>query len=102
VVAQLPEGLVVEGEQLAGVAQQALALQGERDPAGGPAEQADAQLPLEPADVAAECLLGHVQAGGGAGEVELLGDDHEVAEQAQVQLVRHPATPSPPRRQLTF
>jgi hypothetical protein len=101
VVAQLLEGLVVEGEQLAGADQEALALEGERDPAGGPAEQADAQLPLEAADVAAERLLGHVQAGGGAAEVELLGDRHEVAEQAQIQLVGHPAAPSPPRRRFT-
>jgi hypothetical protein len=65
---QLLEGLVVEGEQLAGSDQQAPAFGGERDPAGGADEQPHAELPLQPADVAAEGLLGHVQAGGGAGK----------------------------------
>jgi hypothetical protein len=32
---------------------------------------------------------GQIQPGGGAGEVQLLGDRHEVAQQAQVQLARH-------------
>ncbi len=53
VVAKLLDGLVVESEQLAGAQQQALAFGGEHDPAGGAGEQADAELLLEPADVAA-------------------------------------------------
>ena len=87
--AQLLEGLVVEGEQLAGAHQQPLAVGRERDPAGGAGEQAHAELPLEAADVAAHGLLGHVQPGGGAGKVQLLGNGDEVAQQAQVELVRH-------------
>jgi hypothetical protein len=90
VAAKLLDGLVVEGEQLAGTQQQALALGGERDPAGGAGEQADAELLLEPSDVAAERLLRHVQPRGGAGEMQLLGDRHEVAKQAHVQLPYHP------------
>jgi hypothetical protein len=86
---QLLEGLVVEGEQLAGAHQQPLAVGGERDPAGGAGEQAHAELAFEAGDVAAEGLLGHIQPGGGAGEVQLLGDGYEVAQQAQVELVRH-------------
>ena len=70
---QLLEGLVVEGEQLAGAHQQPLAVGRERDPAGGTGEQAHAELPLEAGDVAAEGLLGQVQPRG-AGEVQLLGD----------------------------
>jgi hypothetical protein len=72
----------VEGEQLAGTHQQAFALDGERDPAGRAREQGDAELPLEPTDVAALRLLRHVQPRGGAGEVQLLGDRHERAQQA--------------------
>jgi hypothetical protein len=93
VVVQLLKGLVVEGEQLAGPHQQSLALGGERDPAGGADEQPDAELPLQPADVAAERLLRHVQPGRGASEMQLFGDGHEVAQQAQVELPRHPPPP---------
>jgi hypothetical protein len=92
---QLLEGLVVEGEQLAGAQQQALAVGGERDLAGGAGEQGQAELPLEAGDVAAEGLLGQVEPGGGAGEVQLLGDRDEVAQQAQVQLARHRPGTSP-------
>ena len=90
----------MEGEQLAGADEQSLAVRGERDPAGGAGEQAHPQLPLEAGDVAAESLLGQVQPGGGPGEVQLLGDRHEVAQQAQVELVRH--VPAPPLDRLTL
>ena len=94
---QLLEGLVVEGEQLAGAHQQPLAVGRERDPAGGAGEQAHAELPLEAGDVATEGLLGQVQPRGGAGEVQLLGGHHEMAQQAQVELVRHvPGTSARP------
>jgi hypothetical protein len=79
----------VEGEQLAGARQQPLAVGSKGDPAGGAGEQAHAELPLEAGDVATEGLLGQVQPRGGPGEVQFLGDHHEVAQQAQVELVRH-------------
>ena len=91
--AQLLEGLVVEGEQLTGPHQQALAVGSEGNPAGGAGEQGHAELPLQPGNVAAEGLLGHVQSGGGTGEVQFLGDRHELAQEAQVQLARHPPPP---------
>jgi hypothetical protein len=54
-------------------------------------------LAFEAGDVAAEGLLGQVQPGGGTGEVQLLGDGHEMAQQAQVELVRHvPGTSARP------
>jgi len=89
---QLLEGLVVEGQQLAGTHQQALALGGERDPPGRAGEQADAEPALQAADVAAERLLGHVQPCRGPGEMQLLGHRHERAQDPRVQLVRHPPT----------
>jgi hypothetical protein len=89
---QLLEGLVVQGQQLAGARQQALTLGGEGDPAGGAGEQTHAELLLEPANVAAEGLLGHVQPCRGAGEVQLLGDRHKVAQQTRVQLIGHGCT----------
>ena len=89
----------MEGEQLAGADEQSLAVRGERDPAVVRVNSAP-QLPLEAGDVAAESLLGQVQPGGGPGEVQLLGDRHEVAQQAQVELVRH--VPAPPLDRLTL
>jgi hypothetical protein len=89
VAVQLLDGLVVEGEQLAGANQQPLAVGGECHAAGGAGQQAHAELPLQPGDVAAEGLLSHVQPRSGAGEVQLLGDRHEMAQQAQVKLARH-------------
>jgi hypothetical protein len=86
---QLLEGQVVEGEEGSGVHQEPLAVRGERDLAGGAGEQPPAELPLEPGDVAAEGLLGQVEPGGGAGEVQLLGNGDEMTQQTQVQLTRH-------------
>ena len=57
VIVEFLQGLVLEGEQFAGTHEQALAFGGECDAAGRAGEQADAKLLLEPADVAADCLL---------------------------------------------
>jgi hypothetical protein len=76
--------VLVRGQHAAGVGQQPLALGGERHLAGAADEQRGAPLALQAADVAAEGLLGHVEAGGGAGEVELLGDGGEGAQQPWV------------------
>ncbi len=86
-----PEGLaqlVVGGEHAARVRQQALAVGGEGDLPGGPDEQLGAQLALQAPDVPAEGLLSDVEPGGGAGEVQLLGDGGEGAQEAGVGVVR--------------
>jgi hypothetical protein len=57
---------------------------GELHPAGAPDEQLDTEVDLEPSDGSAEWLLGHMEPLGRAGEVQLLGDDDEVAQEAQV------------------
>jgi hypothetical protein len=57
---------------------------GELDPAGGAAQQLDAEVSLEAADLLRQRGLGHVQPGGGVAEVQLLGDGHEVPQLAQI------------------
>ena len=64
--------------------EQCVAGVGELDPTSRSVEQVDAQLGLELPDRGAQRLLGHVQAGSGSGEVQLLGDGDEVAQQSQV------------------
>ena len=55
----------------------------QRDPARAAREELDAELALEPADALAQRRLSHVQALGGAAEVELLRHGDEVPEVAQ-------------------
>jgi hypothetical protein len=50
-------------------------------------QQRHAQAALHPLDRPGERRLGHAQAGGGAPEVQLLGDGHEVPQLAHLQLV---------------
>jgi hypothetical protein len=50
---------------------------GQLDPSGRPHEEGRGQLELEPPDLLAERRRLDVEAGGGAGEVELLGDGEE-------------------------
>jgi hypothetical protein len=66
------------------VGQQGAARLGEFDAAGRALEQAHPETLLERADLRAERLLGQVQALGRAGEVQLLGDDHECAQLSQL------------------
>ncbi len=73
-------------DQLPGPNQEPLPLRGEADPARGPHEERGVQALLEPSDVAADGLLGHEQPLRGAGEVQLLGHGHEVAQRADVDL----------------
>lgn len=73
--------VVVGGDHPAGVRQQPFAVGREGDLPGGPYEQFRTEFALQPPDVAAECLLGDVEPGGGAGEVQLLGDGDEGAQQ---------------------
>jgi HD domain len=77
-----PGGSGRGGRAARGRAPAAARRRGEGDPAGGASEQAHAELLLQPSDVAAEGLLRPVQPGGGAGEMQLLGDRHELAQQA--------------------
>lgn len=67
-------------EDPAGVRQETLPVRGEGDLPGGADEELPAQLALQPADVAAQRLLRHVEPGGGTGEVQLLGHGDEGAE----------------------
>lgn len=72
----LPEGLGSAFEQGA-------AAGGEFDLTGGANEEHGAQLLLELTNLGAQGLLGEVQTGGGAGEVELFGEDEKRAEVAE-------------------
>ena len=56
----------------------------ELDPSLRPVEQCDAELLLELAHLLAERRLRDPHAGGGAPEVQLLGDGDEVAEVAEL------------------
>jgi hypothetical protein len=49
-------------------------------------EELEAEVALELPDLLGERRLGNVQALGGASEVELFGDGHEVAQIAQVRV----------------
>ncbi len=87
-----PEGggqVVVGGQHPARVREQPGAVLGEGDPARRTVEEVGAHLPFQPPDVAAQCLLGDVQPGGGAGEVQFVGDGGEGAEQARVEVSGH-------------
>ena len=82
-----PTGLVgsaVDGrEDRPGPLQVGGAGRGQVDAAGGADEELDAELGLEAPDLLGERRLGHVQPLGGATEVPLLGDRHEVAQVTQ-------------------
>ena len=54
------------------------------------------QLPLQAPDITAQCLLGDEQPGGGAGEVQFLGDGDEGAQQPGVRVVGHARQSTPP------
>ena len=57
---------------------------GQLHPRARAVEQPDAELALEPRDLLAERRLGHVQALGGAAEVQLVGERDERAQQPRV------------------
>ncbi len=68
---------------------------GEPHTAFGPLEQLDPQLVFEGADLLAKRRLGDVQALGGAPEMELLGDRHEISNMSQFDHARPPGECSP-------
>ena len=72
------------GQQDAHVGQPLRADRGQRDAALGADEQGLADLVLQRADGLAQRRLGHVQAFGGAAEMQLLGHGDELAKMAQV------------------
>lgn len=78
------EQIVLRRERPPGVRHQPLPVRRQRHLPGGPDEQLGAQLPLQPPYVPAERLLGDVEPGGGAGEVEFLGDREEGAQEAGI------------------
>jgi hypothetical protein len=80
------ERLVDRAQRGPGRLQQRLPGLRELHPAGRPLQQRDAQLLLEPGDRGAQRLLGDVDAAGGAGEVQLLGDGDEVAQVPQLHI----------------
>lgn len=79
-----PEGagqLLVGAQHAPGQGQQAVPVGGELDGTGGADEQRGRQCLFEAPDVPAQRLLGDVQAGGGPGEVQFLGNGDEPAQQ---------------------
>jgi hypothetical protein len=86
---QLPQGCVVQCEQLPRPAQQHVTGRCERDLARCPVEQPRAGPFLQPLDIATECLLGEEQPLRGAAEVQFLGHHNEVAQQPHLQVAGH-------------
>jgi hypothetical protein len=68
-------------EQAPALAEQRASGVGELDATTGPGEQSDPKLLFQPADLVTQGRLGDVQPLGGAPEMELLGDGHEVLHQ---------------------
>jgi predicted MFS family arabinose efflux permease len=83
---QLLERSVVGREQGSSVHEQALTSGGEGHSTRAPDEQRGADLILQPTDVSAQRLLRHIEPVRRAGEVQLLGDGDERAEQSEVEL----------------
>jgi hypothetical protein len=69
------------------VHQEALTVRREGDATGAAREEASANLRFKPTDVATQRLLRHVETIGSAGEVKLLGDGHEGAKDAEIEIV---------------
>ena len=72
------------GQDLTGPGEKSLAGAGEHHLVAGPVEQGRTELVLERGHRAADRGLGHVQAGGGAGEPAFLGHAHHVAKLMQL------------------
>jgi len=78
------QGGVHGGESGGGFVAEGAALGRQLQVVGGAVDEAGAQVVLELAQGAGERGLAHVQAGGGAGDVALLGDDEEGAQMPQL------------------
>jgi hypothetical protein len=96
-------GAVQVGQQLSSAAQQFRAGLGELDAAPGPPEQLHVQLAFYPRDGVRQPRLGDIQAGGCAAEMQLLGQDGEIPQIAELnlcgpraRLVAGPARHAPP------
>lgn len=79
----------MRGQYPPGERQQPLPVGGRLDGPGRPDEQRGAEGLFEPPYVPAQRLLGDVQAGGGAGEVQLLGHGDEPAQQPGIHITGH-------------
>jgi hypothetical protein len=77
-------GAVEVGQHRPRVAQEGLSRRGHLHAPARPREQLAAQLVLQQPDLVAQRRLGHVEPLGGAAEVQLLGDRHEIAELTQL------------------
>jgi hypothetical protein len=75
-----------DGQQRAGLLEEAPAAGGERDVAAVADQQGSAELLLELADLFGQRGLGNVQPGRGPAEVQLVGEGDEVAHQSQVEV----------------
>ena len=82
--ARVVRGAVEVGQDRARVAQEGLAGRRHLHAPARPREELAAQLVLQQPDLVAQRRLGHVEPLGGAAEVQLLGDGHEVAELTQL------------------
>jgi hypothetical protein len=78
--------LVIQGQQAAGVAEQRLAVPGERDGAAGAAEERAADDLLQPLDAQADGGLGEAERLAGGRESARLGDEHEAAQQIEIEI----------------
>jgi hypothetical protein len=77
---QLSHGEIVQREDVACAAEQALARWGQCHAPRGSREQCDAELALQALDLAAQHLLRDEEPRGGAREVELFGGGDEIAQ----------------------
>ena len=89
--ARLGDGEVDLGDRAAGAREQRRARGRQLHPPRRAHEQHGAEIALELADRARERRLRHVQPRGGAAEVQLLGDRHEVAQLAELDRGVHAA-----------
>ena len=83
---------VMQREQLDRTGQEPLSFGGQGDPPGRAHEQPRPQLALQPGDVAAQRLLGNVEASGGPPEVQLVGHGDEAAQQPRMDVGHNPST----------
>ena len=82
------DGLVYVGEHAASAIEQRLAGECQLDVMGGTAEQVGPDQPLQHPDLPAQRGRGQVEAGGGSGEVQLLGDSDERTQVSQLDRLR--------------
>lgn len=87
--AQIADGAVVQGDEVACTIQQTSSLRGQHDPAGRPVQQTHSRRLLQSTHVTAQRLLCDEEATGRTPEVQLLRDGDEAAEESDLEVCRH-------------